>query len=125
MKLKLVNIILIFSLLLPSFTYSQSCSSEEETSTETESLDPIEGSTIGISDWKIEKTDISNKRGIGIIEIIGSYKDKSQKTVHFVEYHYYSKSNKLQILLTNNDKAKLKQDSITPNVQRFRDEYNI
>ena len=80
---------------------------------------------IGVTNWKVDKTDLYDNKGITSIRLAGSYIDSFQKKVHFVEYHYYSSSKRLQILLTNSTKSRLEKDSKLANIKAFRNEYGI
>ena len=80
---------------------------------------------IGVTDWQIDRQDLNVENGVTSIVMTGSYVDSSQDRVYFTEYHYYSDSKKLQILLTNNNKDSLERDARRSNVQEFRRRYGI
>ncbi|MCY4643709.1 MAG: hypothetical protein OXB88_03740 [Bacteriovoracales bacterium] len=80
---------------------------------------------IGVEDWKISKTNLKTTDGVTSVRLAGSYMDKTQKIVHFVEYHYYSNDKKLQLLLTNRSKGLVERDSKPSNIKRFRNEHSI
>lgn len=80
---------------------------------------------IGVTDWKVDKTDLNKKNGVTNIKLAGSYVDSSQEKIYFVEYHYYSKSKRLQILLTNPKKRALDKDAKPVKIEKFKGKYDI
>ena len=65
---------------------------------------------IGITNWKVTKSDIKKEKKNTYITFEGSYLDNAGKMTYFVEYHFYASDKTLQILLTNKNLKKLKKD---------------
>ena len=82
-------------------------------------------SMINVTKWKIDQTSLDIVKDITIIKLTGSYVDSNSDVVYFVEYHFYSNTKKLQMLLTNNEINKLKNDATLKKLEILRRKYGI
>jgi len=80
---------------------------------------------IGIKKWQMNKSHIEQINEVTQVTLSGSYWDSAKEKVYFTEYHFYSPSQKLQLLLTNNKKRNLNRDAQMSNIQNFREKYDL
>ena len=80
---------------------------------------------IGITDFKVDSSNVKKQNRVTKILIEGSYVDSSGLKNYFVEHHFYAPFKRLQILLTNSEENSLKKDSKLSNIQQFVDKYGI
>ena len=76
-------------------------------------------SLIGIKDWKVDKTQISNQYRAQNIILKGSYVDNSGAKIYFMERHVYFPAKNIQILMANKDEALLATDIQHSNLNEF------
>ena len=80
---------------------------------------------IGVTKWKVTRSDIKKEKKNTHITFEGSYLDSSGKMTYFVEYHFYASTKTLQILITNENSKKLKKDAKESNILEFRTKYGF
>ena len=80
---------------------------------------------MGITAWQVDKTNLEKRGDVTHVRLDGSYVDSSQEKVFFIEYHYYSDTKKLQLLLTNGEKSSLDKDAVYSNLKKIRGQYDI
>ena len=82
-------------------------------------------SMIGVNEWEMTKSDVQTNGDVTNIVLEGSYLDTAGNTTHFVEYHFYAPTKKLQLLLTNESSAKLKLDAKESKIAEFKTKHGF
>ena len=80
---------------------------------------------IGVTNWTITDRKVELIKNIINVKLIGSYQDREGEKIYFAEYHFYSFSKNLQLLLTNKDIKLLAIDAKAERLKQFRDKYEI
>ena len=82
-------------------------------------------SLVGIREWKVTKSRVYKNKGQTRVKLFGSYLDHSGVKIYFFEYHFYTASKKLHLLLTNTSQAALKKDIGINNIRGFKVKYGF
>ena len=80
---------------------------------------------IGVRQWRVQRSRVHRNEGQTRVQLSGTYLDNTGTKVYFVEYHFYSASKKLQLLLTNNNLSDLKQDTGMTHIRGFKVKYGF
>ena len=81
--------------------------------------------SIGIKNWKVDKSYVKNLKKKTYIHLQGSYLDSSGKKTQFIEHHFYSASKQLQLLLTHSKKKTLLKEAQLANMRDIRVKYGL
>ena len=81
--------------------------------------------SIGIKNWRVDKSYVKNLKKHTYIHLQGSYLDTLGNKIQFIEHHFYGASKRLQLLLTHSNQKTLLREAKLSKIKDFRVKYGL